>query len=208
MANGQQNVAWNPIYNPMTPGTTWQYPGQGAAWQGGGIANQLPWQAQQGGYGAVTSEGLQGMAPQPWPWMQQYGQGVYGAVPGQQQQATGFGVPGMGGVGQGVTLPWADWEQRPWATVPGGEQQQAMAWMNVMLPWLQQQAQQEQFGAQQQFQHQQFGWQQQQDEWARQFQQQQLEQQQALEQARMGTEQEIANVQTFGRRWKPQTRWM
>jgi len=102
---------------------------------------------------------------------------------------------------------------------PEGKSQEAMAWFNVMLPWMQQATQAGQWGQQfdwrkamdewqQGFQEQQFGHQQQADMWAQGFQEQQLAQQRAMEQARHQMEQEVANVQTFGRRWRPQTRWM
>lgn len=94
-----------------------------------------------------------------------------------------------------------------------------MAWLNVVLPWMQAQQQGGQWQKsfdwrkamdewQQGFQEQQLGWQQEQDVWGQGFQEQQLAQQEAMEAQRRQTEQEVANVQTFGRRWKPQTRWM
>jgi len=91
--------------------------------------------------------------------------------------------------------------------------------MNVMLPWLQAYQQGEQWGQQfdwrkamdewqQGFQGGQFEWQKEQDVWGRQFQEQQAAQQKALERERRAAEKEMAAVQTFGRRWRPTTRWM
>jgi len=109
-------------------------------------------------------------------------------------------------------VPWTAWEQTPWANVPQGRAGEAMQWFNTMLPWMQAQIQQGQWGTEfdwrkamdewnKAFQESQFGWQKESDVWARAFQEQQLAQQRALEQERQAME-------TFGRRWRPSTRWM
>jgi len=105
-------------------------------------------------------------------------------------------------------LPWQDWGQTPWANAPEGRSQEAQAWFNVMLPWMQAANQAGQWGQEfdwrkaadqwtQGFQEQQFAHQQTADVWAQGFQEQQLREQS-----------EQAAMQTFGRRWKPSTRWM
>ena len=84
---------------------------------------------------------------------------------------------------------------------------QQQAWMNVLMPWMQAQTQRQQWGEEfdwrkamdewnKQFQGQQFGWQKEQDVWGRGAAQRQLE-----------AEKEAASLATFGRRWRPQTRW-
>jgi hypothetical protein len=117
-------------------------------------------------------------------------------------------------------LPWGtEWGQTPWAGVSEDQAQQQMAWMNVALPWMQAAMQGQQWGTefdwrkamdewQKQFEQQQFGWQKEQDVWGQGFQEQQLAQQKALEQERQAAEKEMTTMQTFGRRWRPQTRWM
>jgi len=105
-------------------------------------------------------------------------------------------------------LPWQQWEQTPWAQAPEGRSQEAQAWLNVMMPWMQQQVQAQQWGQefdwrkamdewQQAFQQGQFGWQQEQDVWAR-----------AFQEAEAQRQQQAVAMQTFGRRWQPTTRWM
>lgn len=116
-------------------------------------------------------------------------------------------TPWTGEIGWGG-VPWQTWEGTPWANVPKGKSQEAQAWFNVMLPWMQQQLQEKQWGTefdwrkavdqwQQGFQESQFGWQQEADKWAQGFQESQLAQ-----------EREGQNLAVFGRRWKPSTRWM
>jgi hypothetical protein len=110
----------------------------------------------------------------------------------------------------GGFLPWATWGETPWAGL-GDEKKmasQAQQWMNTMLPWLQAANQAGQWGTEfdwrklsdqwnQQFQQGQFDWQKQQDVWGQGFQEKALQQQA-----------EDTAMQTFGRRWKPNTRWM
>lgn len=110
----------------------------------------------------------------------------------------------------GGFLPWASWAETPWAQL-GNEKKlasRAQAWMNTMLPWLQAQQQQQQWGTEfdwrkqsdlwnQQFQQGQFDWQKEQDIWGQGFQEKALQQ-----------EAENAALETFGRRWKPNARWM
>jgi hypothetical protein len=98
-------------------------------------------------------------------------------------------------------VPWGTWEETPWANVPKGRGAEAQQWFNTMLPWMQQQVQQEQWGKS-------FDWRKAMDEWnkgsdiwARGFQEQQLGQQAELER-------EAQSMAAFGRRWKPSTRWM
>jgi len=103
--------------------------------------------------------------------------------------------------------------------VPKKRGAEAQQWFNTMLPWMQAQVQQGQWGTEfdwrkamdewnQAFQEGQFGWQKESDVWARWFQEQQLAQQRAMELASQQAQTEMANVAAFGRRWKPQTRWM
>jgi len=91
--------------------------------------------------------------------------------------------------------PWGTgWAEMPWVAhgwpTKKEEALVGMQWMNTVLPWLQAQMQGEQWS-------QQFDWRKQMDEWSKQFQQQQLEAQKAAE-----------NIRAFGRRWRPNTRWM
>ena len=117
-----------------------------------------------------------------------------------------WAVPGA--PGQYNWLPWTEWQQAPWGNVPTANAQEQQAWMNVMLPWMQQSQQGQQWAQDfaqrqateawnQQFQGGQFDWQKQQDELNQALAQRQLE-----EQAR------AANIATYGRRWQPRTRWM
>ena len=134
-------------------------------------------------------------------------QGWFGGGGGGPAGPTAWqGDIGWGGV------PWATWQETPWAQAPKGRSEEAMQWFNTMLPWMQQQAQGQQWGKSfdwrkamdewnQAFQEGQFGWQKESDVWARGFQEQQLGQQKQLEQ-------EAQSMAAFGRRWKPSTRWM
>lgn len=146
------------------------------------------------------------------------GAAVPAAVP-TQTPWTGWGGGGggvatpaapvwTGAIPGSAFLPWQTWQETPWATAPEGRAAEAQAWFNVMMPWMQQAVQAGQWGEEfdwrkaldewtQAFQQQQFGWQQEQDTWAR-----------AFQEAEALRQQEIANMQTFGRRWQPQTRWM
>jgi len=137
-------------------------------------------------------------------------QGWFGGGGGGGGGATGPAA-WQGNIGWGG-VPWQTWEQTPWAQAPQGRSEEAMQWFNTMLPWMQQQMQGQQWGTEfdwrkamdewnQAFQEGQFGWQKEGDVWARGFQEQQLAQQAQLEQ-------EAQAMSAFGRRWKPQTRWM
>ena len=137
-----------------------------------------------------------------WPTYQAWGGGGGGGGVVAATPAWTGAIPGAS------FLPWQSWEQVPWAQTPEGREEEAMAWFNVMMPWMQQAVQAGQWGTEfdwrkamdewtQQFQQQQFGWQQEQDVWAR-----------AFQEAEAQRQQEIANMQVFGRRWMPQTRWM
>jgi hypothetical protein len=103
-------------------------------------------------------------------------------------------IPGGPWYGMAGALPWGDWGEAAWAQVPEGRGQEAMAWLNVMLPWYQQQQAWQQFG-------QQLGWNQQQFQQELGWAQQQQAQNEALQR-------ELANVQAFGRRQAPHVRWM
>jgi len=155
------------------------------------------------------------------------GQQPYPQQAGQQQQwGQTWGGGGGGGGGGGTPaapaapvtwavpgggyswLPWQDWQQAPWAAVPTERAQEQQAWSNVMLPWMQQAAQQQQWG-------QEFDWRKAADIWNQQFQAEQFAHQQAQDiwgqgmQAQQLAEQgRQANVAAFGRRWAPNTRWM
>jgi len=105
-------------------------------------------------------------------------------------------------------LPWGDWGQTPWATVPTANAQEQMAWMNVGLPWAQQAAQQNQWATD-------FAQRQATEAWNQQFQGAQFAQQQAMDAYNQALAQKQleetargVNMQTFGRRWQPQSRWM
>ena len=152
-------------------------------------------------------------APGPWGGLWPGGGGGGGGGGGQGGRPWQGEIPGWG------PLPWTDWGQVPWANVPKGKGEEAQQWFNTMLPWLQAQVQQQQWGQSfdwrkamdewsKGFQESQFGWQKESDVWGRGFQETQLAQQRELEDARRLAEQEMANVATFGRRWKPSTRWM
>lgn len=109
-------------------------------------------------------------------------------------------------------LPWTEWGQTPWAGVPEGREAEAQTWLNTIMPWYQQQMAwqqfqeqmgwtRERFGAEHGWERERFGeemqWAQAQQDW----QTRQQELQRALDR-------ELTNVQAFGRRWQPQTRWM
>lgn len=153
--------------------------------------------------------------------------GDYGiSVPGggQSGPAAGGGIGGTAAVptvpqprwtgmmpGQ-EWLPWTSWEQTPWAYLPEKQAPEAMQWFSTMLPWLQQQVQGQQWQSEFDWRKAMDEWQQQfetgQDVWARGFQEQQLAQQRALEEQGQATLREGQAMETFGRRWRPQTRWM
>jgi hypothetical protein len=87
------------------------------------------------------------------------------------------------------------------------------------MPWYQFQAQMQQWLASQAQREAEFGWssgfqreqheqRQHEFDWSAGFQQQQLWQQAVLEDLRREAETEMANVAAFGRRWKPNVRWM
>lgn len=127
---------------------------------------------------------------------------------GRVGAATGWGA-----------LPWADWEDVPWADIEKKRAAEWQGWFNTMLPWLQQQVQEQQWGTEfdwrkamdewsQQFQTGQFAWQKEADVWSQAFQETQLAQQEALEQSRQQVEQEAASLAAYSRRRRPQTRWM
>ena len=167
---------------PWTPPPKARPAGPAYPWGGGG-----GWSAQA--------------APQGW-----FGGGGGGGGGGPAGPAAWQGNIGWGGV------PWATWQETPWANVPEKRGAEAQQWFNTMLPWMQAQVQQGQWGQSfdwrkamdewnQAFQEGQFGWQKESDVWARGFQEQQLGQQAELER-------EAQAMGAFGRRWKPQTRWM
>jgi len=118
-------------------------------------------------------------------------------------------APGWGGATGGYSwMPWQDWGAAPWATLDPSKSAEGMQWMNTVMPWLQLQQQGGQWGQEfgqrqasdlwnQQFQQGQFDWQRANDEWARQVQEQQLKQQQ-----------EQAYLNVYGRRFRPNTRWL
>lgn len=188
-------------------------------WARGG----LPTQSTPSGEGSRGS-GSWGWGSGPFPWggtspaSTGGGSAASPASPGGGWGGWGGGGGGGGGsgpppwagsVGEGYDwLPWGDWGQAPWASLNQKRSQEAQAWMNVMLPWLQQQAQQQQWGTEfdwrkamdewnQQFQQQQFGWAQAQDLWGREHAAEQLE-----------AEREAAALAAYGRRWRPSSRWM
>jgi len=170
----------------------------------------------------------------PWVWQQAaaatpaYGWGAWpaaqqsAAVPAANQammlgtaggnQAAAAATP-VAGTGASSWFPWGtDWSQTPWGGVEKDQAKQQMAWMNVALPWLQAAVQGQQWGQQfdwrkamdewqQQFQTEQFAHQKEADVWSQAFQEKQMEDQ-------LKAQEEQTAMQTFGRRWKPQTRWM
>ena len=172
----------------------------GAEWAAGRQFGSPPGGQPALAGGGVTAGG--GAAQQPYYYQGWGGGGGGGGVAAAATPTWTGAIPGAG------FLPWQQWEQVPWAQAPEGRSAEAQAWFNVMMPWMQQAVQAQQWGESfdwrkaidewtQQFQQQQFGWQQEQDVWAR-----------AFQEAEAQRQQEIANVQTFGRRWRPQTRWM
>jgi len=139
-------------------------------------------------------------------WGQQQGGGGGGGGTAAAAAPVTWGVPGQ--AGQYSWLPWQDWQTAPWANVPTERAQEQQAWMNVVLPWMQQQAQGQQWG-------QEFDWRRAQDLFNQQFQQAQFEHQQAqdvwgqgMQQQQLAEQGRQANVAAFGRRWAPNTRWM
>jgi len=143
------------------------------------------------------------------------------AQPQGQQQQSGQQGGGGGGValppawgttpmttGGAGWLPWGDWGQTPWATVPTVNAQEQQAWMNVALPWQQAQQQQGQWATD-------FAQRAATEAWNQQFQGAQFAQQQAMDAYNQALAQKQleetargVNMQTFGRRWQPQSRWM
>jgi len=142
-------------------------------------------------------------------------------------------IPAGGWWGMPSALPWSDWGDTPWAHAPEGREAEAQTWMNTMLPWYQQQMawqqfmdqmawQQERFGHEHGWEQDRFGqemgWQQerfgqelgwQQEQFAEQMAWAQAQQAWQEQQAALDRElrEQMQNVQTFGRRWQPQTRW-
>lgn len=146
-----------------------------------------------------------------------YGWGAWPAAQQGTMMGAGGGqaaaAPPTAGTGAPSWLPWGtDWSQTPWGGVSADQSKQQMAWMNVALPWLQAAVQGQQWGQQfdwrkamdewqQQFQGEQFAHQKEADVWSQAFQEKQMEEQ-------LAAQEEQTAMQTFGRRWKPQTRWM
>ena len=96
----------------------------------------------------------------------------------------------------------------PWANTPEDRGQEAQAWFNVMLPWMQAGMQGQQWAGE-------FDWRKAMDQWNQMFQQQQFDWQQGVDVWAQGLQEEelaqretLANIQSFGRRWRPNTRWM
>jgi len=164
------------------------------------------------GYG-YTQPAATGQQPYQQPaGQQQWGQtwggggGGGGGTPAAPAAPVTWAVPGQ--AGQYGWLPWQDWQQAPWANVPTERAQENQAWMNVVLPWMQQQAQQQQWGTE-------FDWRKAADIWNQQFQQEQFAHQQAqdvfgqdIQRQQLAEQGRQANVAAFGRRWAPNTRWM
>ena len=157
------------------------------------------WEAQHPQQGASTPTIAPGQ-----PWLNYSGGGGGGG--NNTPAPPSWAVPGA--PGQYNWLPWADWQQTPWANVPTANAQEQQAWMNVMLPWQQAQTQQQQWG-------QEFDWRKAADQWNQQFQTGQFDWQkqqdalnQALAQRQLEEQARGVNMQTFGRRWQPNTRWM
>jgi hypothetical protein len=78
--------------------------------------------------------------------------------------------------------------------VPEGRGPEAMQWMNTVLPWYQQQAAWQQFAEQM--------------AWSQERLRREQEWQAAQNLAQRQAEQELGAMGAFGRRWRPQTRWM
>ena len=142
--------------------------------------------------------------PQSWyqpqaSWYQPQATGWGGTATGEGAEIPGIppwagAIPAGAWYGMPSALPWGDWGESPWANVPEGRGPEAQAWMNVALPWYQQQMAWNQFQSQLGWQQEQFG---QELGWA----QQQQAQQEALQR-------ELANVQAFGQRQRPHARWL
>lgn len=134
--------------------------------------------------------------PEDWniPWMLGGGGGAgaasSGGGGGGKKKKKKKGKPPWRGAIGWEPMPWEGWGKTPWASLPNKRAKEAQAWLNVALPWQQAYSQAQQWG-------QEFDWRKQMDLWTQQFQQQQLEQ--------MAQE---AALQAYGRRWRPQTRWM
>ena len=93
-----------------------------------------------------------------------------------------------------------------WEGLPSGPE--GLGRLNVLFPWLQQAMASQQWGQEfdyrkaqdlweQEQQKQQFAYQKAMDQWSQAFQKEQL-----------GAQQERATMEAYGRRWKPDTRWL
>ena len=114
---------------------------------------------------------------------------------------------------QSLHMPWGNgWENAPWMTGgwPMGNEESMVGqnWLNTILPWYQAQAQTGQWQET-------FDWTQAMDQWSQQFQEGQQDWQQqvdtwqkALQEQQLVQNEELANIAAFGKRWKPNTRWM
>jgi thiamine pyrophosphate-dependent acetolactate synthase large subunit-like protein len=130
-----------------------------------------------------------------------------------------------------TTTPWlygTDWSQLPWANFIQSDANlasQMQGWFNTFYPWLEAYQQGEQWGQEfdwskamdewtQQFQEGQFDWQKTSDLWSQQFQEaiqnwthQQDVWARGLQESQLAESARATNMNTFGRRWTPTTRW-
>ncbi len=155
--------------------------------------------------------------------------GVSTNMAGGQQQP-GYGMPWQPsqGVNYGYdwgnwsfpNLPWGNWGESPFGKfgVPTDKKDQqgvAQGWWNTILPWFQASQQGQQWG-------QEFDWRKLSDQWTQAFQQSQFDWQKdmdkwskeqdvwarGLQENQLEAQKEQANLEAFGRRFKPSTRWI
>lgn len=111
------------------------------------------------------------------------GSGGGGRVQMPQLEPWEGAIPAGPWYGMPSALPWGQWQDTPWANVPRGRSQEAMAWMNTALPWYQQQMAWNQFAQQMDWNQERFG-------------------------READLQRELANVSAFGRRQTPNARWL
>ena len=216
---------------PLDPGGAWGGGEPEDEFDPRQIGEGGPWTPPfTGGWVPSTPEGEGG-------WVEPEYDPLWGEVMGGQSQPipAGPGVGGGGGGGGGGpaapelppwagqipraewygmtgALPWQDWGNTPWTNVPEGRGAEAQTWLNTVMPWYSQQQAWNQFNQQLAWQQRRFGSEQ---DWAREQFNRQLDWERAQQAwqarqnaARRALERELANVQAFGRRWRPQTRWL
>lgn len=153
------------------------------------------------------------------PWTQFHQQQPPSGYAGQfgPEYASNYEAPTNWNADWSSWFPWANWGETPWANwdLPKGDMAAGyQGWLNTFLPWIQAGMQGQQWGSE-------FDWTKEQDVWNRGFQQSQFDWAKAMDEwskeqdlwARGVQEEQLkqaeeqANLEAFGRRWKPSTRW-